>query len=123
LGTTIVKIFFFSSYQYFLYEKLAGSADPQLSAIAEKSLKEVTYHVRWSSEWVIRLGDGTEESHNRIQNAINNLWSYTDEMFQASGFELLASREGISIDGSFLKDDWNKKVLAVLEEAKLSFQQ
>ncbi len=63
---TILRQFFFSTYQYFLYQQLQQSADATLAAIAEKSLKEVTYHVRWSSEWVIRLGDGTEESQNRI---------------------------------------------------------
>ena len=74
---TILKIFFFSSYQYFFYTELIHSLDKQLSAIAEKSLKEVTYHLRWSSEWVIRLGDGTDESHQRMMNALDELWSYT----------------------------------------------
>ncbi|MEO6290093.1 MAG: 1,2-phenylacetyl-CoA epoxidase subunit PaaC, partial [Ginsengibacter sp.] len=66
---TILKLFFFSTCQYFLYQKLMSSSDKQLAAIAEKSLKEVTYHLRWSSEWVIRLGDGTEESNRRINLA------------------------------------------------------
>ena len=61
---TILRQFFFSQYQYLLFEQLQNSKDEQLAAIAEKSLKEITYHLRWSSEWVIRLGDGTEESHN-----------------------------------------------------------
>ena len=70
---TIVKIFFFSTWQFYFYQKLIYSADKQLAAIAEKSLKEVTYHVRWSSEWVIRLGDGTEESKKRMEKAISEL--------------------------------------------------
>ena len=69
---TILRQFFFSAYQYFLYEKLQESKDEQLAAIADKSLKEVTYHLRWSSEWVIRLGDGTEESHQRMLKALMN---------------------------------------------------
>lgn len=75
---TILRQFFFSAYQYLLYQQMQD--DERLKAIAEKSLKEVTYHLRWSSEWVIRLGQGTEESHRRMTNAINDLWKYTDEM-------------------------------------------
>ena len=74
---TILRQFFFSAYQYYLYEELQTVTDPQLAAIAEKSLKEVTYHLRWSSEWVIRLGDGTEESHQRMLKAIDELWLYS----------------------------------------------
>ena len=80
---TILRQFFFSQYQYLLFEQLQNSKDEQLAAIAEKSLKEVTYHLRWSSEWVIRLGDGTEESHKRMLKAIDELWRYTGELFEA----------------------------------------
>src|SRR5688572_18412620 len=78
---TILRQFFFSSYQFFLYQQLKDSKDEQLAAIAEKSLKEVTYHLRWSSEWVIRLGDGTTESQERISRAVEQLWPYTAELF------------------------------------------
>src|SRR5689334_19832484 len=78
---TILRQFFFSTYQYLLYQQLQQSTDDTLAAIAEKSLKEVTYHVRWSSEWVIRLGDGTPESHDRLENALEELWMYTGELF------------------------------------------
>src|SRR5436190_10658086 len=74
---TILRQFFFSQYQYLLFQQLQNSKDEQLAAIAEKSLKEVTYHLRWSSEWVIRLGDGTDESHQRMIKAIDELWKYT----------------------------------------------
>jgi len=77
-GKTILRQFLFSAYQYPLYQQMQGNK--QLSAIAEKSLKEVTYHLRWSSEWVIRLGQGTNESHTRMTNAINELWPYTAEL-------------------------------------------
>jgi ring-1,2-phenylacetyl-CoA epoxidase subunit PaaC len=117
---TIFKLFFFSSYQYFLYQKLINSSDKQLSAIAEKSLKEVTYHVRWSSEWLIRLGDGTEESNKRIKKALEELWSYTGEMFIAVDYENEAINNNVGVDVSSLKDNWNNKVIEVLQEATLS---
>src|SRR5215831_323122 len=88
-ATTILRQFLFSTYQYFLYQELQKSKDGQLAAIAEKSMKEVIYHLRWSSEWVIRLGDGTEESHQRMENAIDELWMYTAELFLAADYELL----------------------------------
>jgi ring-1,2-phenylacetyl-CoA epoxidase subunit PaaC len=117
---TILKLFFFSAYQYFFYQKLIHSSDKQLSAIAEKSLKEVTYHLRWSSEWVIRLGDGTEESHNRMQTALDELWRYTGEMFIPSDYETECAQNSIGVDISLLKNDWNKKINEVFMEAKLS---
>ena len=118
---TILRQFFFSAYQYFLYEKLQVSKDHQLAAIAEKSLKEVTYHLRWSSEWVIRLGDGTEESHERMMNAIDELWKYTGELFKATSYELQAASENAGIDPSLLKSKWEEKVKAVFSEATLPY--
>ena len=117
---TILKLFFFSTYQYYLYQKLVDSSDKQLSAIAEKSLKEVTYHVRWSSEWVIRLGDGTEESSNRIKNALKELWDYTGEMFIPSNYESECAQNNIGVEVSSLKNDWEKKVKEIFDEATLS---
>ena len=111
---TILRQFFFSTYQYLLYEKLQHSTDEQLAAIAAKALKEVTYHRRWSSEWVIRLGDGTEESHQRMLHAIDELWRYTGEMFLPADYEIAAG-----FDVALLKDEWFKKVTAVFEEATL----
>ena len=115
---TIGKIFFFSTWQFYFYQKLIYSSDKQLSAIAEKSLKEATYHVRWSSEWVIRLGDGTEESKTRMQTAITDLWPYTGEMFIPAEFELDIENR-VCIDVTSIKKDWLEKVKAVLEEATL----
>jgi ring-1,2-phenylacetyl-CoA epoxidase subunit PaaC len=114
-GQTILRQFFFSAYQYLLYEKLQNSNDEQIAAIAAKALKEVTYHLRWSSEWVIRLGDGTEESHQRMLKAIDELWRYTGELFVAADYELEAG-----FDVSLLKDVWMKKITAVFEEATLA---
>ena len=118
-ATTMLKLFFFSSYQYLLYQNLINSADKQLSAIAEKSFKEVIYHVRWSSEWVIRLGDGTEESHNRMQTALNELWNYTAEMFVTTEYENDVVKNSIGVESISLKNDWYKKVNKVIIEATL----
>lgn len=111
---TILRQFFFSIYQYLLYEKLKDSPDEQLAAIAAKSLKEVTYHLRWSSEWVLRLGDGTDESHQRILKAVDELWRYTGELFVTADYEKEAG-----VDVSLLKNDWNNKVKTVFEEATI----
>ncbi len=118
-GQTILRQFFFSAYQYFLYQQLQNSSDEQLAAIAEKALKEVTYHLRWSSEWVIRLGDGTEESKQRMLHAIDELWSFTGELFEAASYELLAVSESYGVDLSAIKNSWDEKIRSVFEEAAL----
>lgn len=118
-GQTVLRQFFFSTYQYFLYQSLQKSIDQQLAAIAEKALKEVTYHLRWSSEWVIRLGDGTDESKKRILQSIDELWSYTGEMFQPAGYETLAVNDGFGVDLAPTKINWDEKIRSVLTEATL----
>ncbi len=117
---TILRQFFFSVYQYFLYEKLQQSKDEQLAAIAAKSLKEVTYHVKWSGEWVIRLGDGTQESNERMQKAIATLWQYTGEMFVPADYEKTLAIENLIPDVSSLKDAWIEKVKSTFDEATLT---
>ena len=119
-GQTILRQFFFSQYQYLLFDQLQNSKNEQLAAIAEKSLKEITYHVRWSSEWVIRLGDGTEESHKRMVKAIDEQWRYTGEMFETTSYELRAVSEGFAVDVSTLKDQWMNKVKDIFSDATLS---
>jgi ring-1,2-phenylacetyl-CoA epoxidase subunit PaaC len=109
---TILRQFFFSAYQQLLYTQLQKNSDEQLSAIAEKSLKEVNYHLRWSSEWVIRLGDGTYESHQKMNNALGELWMYTAELFIPASYEL--------IDVSKLKEAWQEKINKVFQEATLT---
>jgi ring-1,2-phenylacetyl-CoA epoxidase subunit PaaC len=118
-GQTILRQFFFSTYQYFLYQQLQNSSDQQLAAIAEKALKEVTYHVRWSSEWVIRLGDGTEESKQRMLKATEELWSFTGELFLPAGYEFKVIEEGTGVDLSAIKNKWEEKIRSVFEEATL----
>jgi ring-1,2-phenylacetyl-CoA epoxidase subunit PaaC len=118
---TILKLFLFSTYQFYFYQKLIYSADKQLSAIAEKSLKEVTYHVRWSSEWVIRMGDGTDESHKRVQNAIEELWAFTGEMFKPADYEIECKEKQLGVTVSEIRNDWENKVKAVFREATLTY--
>jgi len=120
---TILRQFFFSTYQYLLYNQLQHSKDEQLAAIAAKALKEVTYHVRWSSEWVIRLGDGTEESHERMLHALEELNMYTGEMFVPVAYESSIAAQGIGVDVTVLQEAWTQKVSQVLEEATLPLPQ
>ena len=119
-GKSILKIFFFSTWQYYVYQKLIYSTDRQIAAIAEKSLKEVTYHVRWSSEWVKRLGDGTEESHEKIQEALDDLWPYTGEMFETIEWE---KNSNAGMEFQSIKEDWLKKVSGIVEKATLQLPQ
>jgi ring-1,2-phenylacetyl-CoA epoxidase subunit PaaC len=118
---TIMKLFLFSSYQIHLFQHLINSSDKQLAAIAEKSLKEATYHVRWSGEWVIRLGDGTEESNKRVTAALREIWPFTGEMFQIVDYEKSLLEKSISVNVSDIKIEWEGRVKNVLEEATLAF--
>ena len=111
---TILRQYFYSNYQYLLYQQLQNHSDTQLAAIAAKALKEVTYHLRWSSEWVIRLGDGTEESHKRMLKAIDELWRYSGELYISASYE-----NEVGIDVSTLQEEGNNKIRFVFEEAKL----
>ncbi len=118
-GQTVLRQFFFSTYQYYFYGKLQQSSDQQLAAIAAKALKEVTYHVRWSSEWVIRLGDGTQESKNRMLTAIDALWCFTGELFQPAAYEQQAVEEGYGVHPALIQNSWFQKIRSVFEEATL----
>ena len=111
---TILRQFLFSNYQYHLMLVLKDNADTQIAAIAEKSLKEITYHLRWSAEWVIRLGDGTAESKTRIEKAVGEQWPYTGEMFLAAEYE-----KQMDIDPAVLQRPWMEKVKEVFDEATL----
>jgi ring-1,2-phenylacetyl-CoA epoxidase subunit PaaC len=117
-ANTILRQFFFSNYQYLLYKELEKHPDEQIAAIAVKSLKEVTYHLRWSSEWVIRLGDGTEESHERMVRAIEGLYPFTGELF-----EMTDSEKECGPDLSAIKNNWLKKTEDIFQEATLTITQ
>lgn len=118
-GKTILRQFFFSAYQFELYGVLRHSRDNQLAAIAAKSLKEVTYHLRWSGEWVIRLGDGTEESHTRMEEALEDLWRYTGELFAPADYEKTLALSGVAVDLATIRPSWEVKVDEVLKSAGL----
>ena len=116
---TMMRQFLFDAFRQPLFEKLVHSSDAQLSAIAEKSLKETRYHLKHTSEWIIRLGDGTEESHTRAQKALDNLWRYTDELFSETSADLSLVTSGIVPSMAEIKEVWNKTVHAVFAEATL----
>ena len=118
-GYSIARQFLFDVFHLALLEELQNSKDEMLSAIAKKSIKEVLYHTRFSSDWIKRLGDGTEESHNRIQTAINDLWIFTDELFHQTDADKTMVAEGIGVDTSLLKSNYYKKVSIILDEASL----
>lgn len=120
---SIARQFLFDVYHLLVLEQLQNSFDETLSAIAKKSIKEVSYHTRFSSDWIRRLGDGTEESHNRIQTAINDLWIFTDELFHQTDADKAMVIEKIGVDVSKLKELFYKKVSAILEEATLETPQ
>jgi ring-1,2-phenylacetyl-CoA epoxidase subunit PaaC len=116
---TITRQFFFSTGQYYLYEALQHSKDQQVAAIAAKALKEVTYHVKWSSDWVIRLGDGTEESKQRMEAAVLQLAPYTKEMFGPADFDAALSNDPAAFYAT-LENQWQQKVNAVFAQATLT---
>jgi ring-1,2-phenylacetyl-CoA epoxidase subunit PaaC len=118
-GTTIMRQFFFDTFQYYHQLFLVQSADSQLAAIAEKAIKETTYHVRFSSEWVIRLGDGTPESRARMLDALETLWPFTGELYTPTAADAWATKQGIGPDLNLLATQWKEKVAAVLTEATL----
>lgn len=119
-GYTIVRQFFFDVYRKLVFEALCNSTDERLAGIAEKSLKETKYHLKHSSEWVIRLGDGTEESHRRVQEAVNTLWKFTDELFYQDEVDQNVIELGLGVDNSNFKATWNSHVEHVLTEATLT---
>ena len=119
-GATILRQFFFDAHHFYLFTALKNSTDARIASIAEKSLKEITYHLRHSSEWVLRLGDGTEESHQRMQNALSDLWDYTGDLFSMNKADEILIKEGIGVDQNSIKAEWDKTVRQVLEKATLT---
>lgn len=119
-GMTIVRQWLFDCFRLPFYEALQSSKDSQLAAIAEKSLKETKYHWKHSSEWVIRLGDGTEESHQRVQAAINALYKFTDELFYTDAIDNALIAQGIAVDLTAIKPQFDQRVQQILEMATLS---
>jgi ring-1,2-phenylacetyl-CoA epoxidase subunit PaaC len=117
---TIARSFFYDTFQFLFYAELQKSPDEELAAIAEKSFKEVSYHRRWSSEWMIRLGDGTTESRERLQRAVDARWMFTGELFAPSAADQFAHDAGIGPDLASLKEPWMKYVRNIMDEATLT---
>ena len=118
-GDTMMRQFLIDIYFKLYYHELEKSKDETLSALATKSLKEVSYHLRHSSNWVIRLGDGTQESKDKIQKSLNNIWKYTGEFFEMDELDKKMLKEKIGVNNKDLKKDWDKLVDETLIKAKL----
>lgn len=114
-GQTILKLFLLASFQYYLYQALEKNSDEQLAAIASKSFKELSYHIRWSADWVIRLGDGTAESNTRMSAAIKELWPYLQEFTDFHDYELYFLKDR----AVRIKENWLEKINLVFAEAGL----
>jgi len=119
-GDTIARQFLFDAWHYFLLERLAGSADPRVAAIAAKSLKEAAYHVRRSSDMLIRLGDGTAHSHALMQASLEALWPYTGELFVDDEVDRELDARGVGCRPESLREPWLAHVRAVCAQATLA---
>lgn len=117
---TIARQFYYDEYSFLLYDKLKESSFKELSGIAEKSLKEIAYHVRHSKQWILKLGDGTDESHKKIQEAIDALWIFTNEMFANDKVISELVNDNIIPNLQSLKGEWIASISKILEEATLS---
>jgi ring-1,2-phenylacetyl-CoA epoxidase subunit PaaC len=118
-GRTIVRQFLLDAWQLEVYEGLLESQDTRLASVAAKAIKETRYHFRFSSGWMVRLGDGTEESHRRVQDALNDLWRFTTEFFAPDEVDDALVAAGIAPDLAALKPKWLARVSEVLKEATL----
>lgn len=117
---TLVRQFLLDTYHVLLHWELSRSKDGQLAAIAAKSLKEADYHLRFSHGWMIRLGDGSEISHQKIQQSLNDLWRFTAELFHADEIELQLAELGIAVDPRQLQAPWQAMVNDTLQQATLA---
>lgn len=119
-GDTMVRQFLFDAHSVLVLESLAASGHESLAAVAAKALKEAKYHLRHSSQWVVRLGDGTPESHDRAQASLDRLWRFTGELFDRDAMDDGVASDGIRIDGEGLRARWDQIVHEVLERATLT---
>jgi len=117
---TIARNFMFDVFAKLYYTQLMESADETLAGIAGKVIKEANYHLKHSSQWVVRLGDGTDESHEKMQSAINEVWQFTGNMFEMDSVDQTLADAGVGVDVKELQDSWMAIVEDVLEEAKLT---
>lgn len=119
-GGTVVRQFLFDAWQLGLYESLAGSRDSAIAAIAAKGLKEAAYHFRYSGGWLVRLGDGTPESHARVERALGVLWPFTNELFVDDDTDRAVAEAGIGVLPSSLEAAWSARVDETLARATLA---
>jgi ring-1,2-phenylacetyl-CoA epoxidase subunit PaaC len=119
-AVSMARQLLFSTYQLALHDALQASADPTLAGVAAKAVKEVDYHRDHATQWVLRLGDGTDESHRRMQAGLEQLWPYADELFVSDDLEQALVAEGIAVDASALRPGWDTYVDQVLREATLT---
>ncbi|MCV2532112.1 phenylacetate-CoA oxygenase subunit PaaC [Enterobacter wuhouensis] len=117
---TLVRQYLMDAWNVALYERLTRSSDGQIAAIAAKAIKEARYHLRFSRGWLVRLGDGTEASSQKMQQAVNGLWRFTAELFEADDVELALVDSGVAVDPRTLREPWESEVFAGLHEATLS---
>lgn len=118
-GYTIVRQFLIDAWQLGVFEQLQSSREPALAGLAAKALKETRYHFRFSAGWMVRLGDGTEESHRRVQAAVDALWKFTHELFAPSAVDQQAAAAGIGPDLAMLQPEWATRIGETLREATL----
>ena len=120
---TIARQFFYSSFGIYFFQDLAKCKFEPLAGISSKTIKETSYHLRHCKEWMLRLGDGTEESHNKAQEAVNDLWRFTEELFFKNEIDELLIQENILIDSNPLKQKWRDYVEEILTQATLQIPQ
>lgn len=118
-ATCVARLLFFAGYTNLLYDRLCASGDPVLAGIAGKAVKETAYHLDHAVTWTLRLGDGTEESHRRMQAAVDTIWPYTHELFATDEVFAAAARDGTGADPALLRAPWLALVEPVLAEATL----
>ncbi|MTI06136.1 phenylacetate-CoA oxygenase subunit PaaI [Roseibium denhamense] len=118
-GKTLMRHFLYDAHQVLLLEKLLSSRDERICEISEKTLKEVRYHAERSADLVVRLGDGTQESHQRMQAALESLWPYTSEFFETDETDRAMAEAGLAVLPETLKEDWSEMVGSVLDAATL----
>jgi ring-1,2-phenylacetyl-CoA epoxidase subunit PaaC len=114
-AVTMARLLYFAAYQHLLYDALQGSSDETLAGVAAKAVKEVAYHVDHATQWVVRLGDGTQESHRRMQAGLETMWPYTQEMLASD--DLVGRLGGVAVDPAGFADEWHRRVAAVIEES------
>jgi ring-1,2-phenylacetyl-CoA epoxidase subunit PaaC len=119
-GQTIARLLITSAYQYELYSRLTGSSDETIAAVAAKAVKEVAYHRDHATMWTLRLGDGTEESHRRVQAGLDEVWPYVGELFETDELVSGLAAEGVAVDPAELREPTLAYIDAVLDEAALA---